>query len=220
VVLYTNTKTPSVTVGGDRKNRNENDPTFSQFVVGNRGRIPLSVNDIKGSNFNEYFGYSVSSGKYLSRDKVLYAAGAPRAQYRGEVVIFDYPPVLTNDTYKRQVRPILEIKAPENSFGSYFGAVVYSVDFDGDGLDELIVGAPFYTFESRSTTTALNDKDKAVDGPNKENSVLLSDDYGDHGCVFVYHFNKNKVHDNMILLAHAFKIPYSRFNNFSHCRAK
>jgi len=32
-----------------------------------------------------------------------------------------------------------------DKFGSYFGSVLASTDLNGDGLDDLLVGAPMYT---------------------------------------------------------------------------
>lgn len=46
-------------------------------------------------------------------------------------------------------------------FGSYFGSVLASADVNGDGLQELIIGAPFY-------------------------NTRYSSDSFDEGCVFIY----------------------------------
>ncbi|ODM94468.1 Integrin alpha-4, partial [Orchesella cincta] len=176
VVLYTNTKTPTDEEMA-RTNRN-NDPTFSQFVVGNRGVIPDG--QTRRTYWNEYFGYSVSSGRYLNKDQIHYVSGAPRAHHCGEVIIFDIPlPLAQQPRFKRQVQPVLEIKPPGNSFGSYFGAVLHSVDLDGDGQDELIVGAPLYTLQSSSSS---KNSEKAA--------KFIMEEYGDHGSVFVYNFSK------------------------------
>ncbi|CAL8099207.1 unnamed protein product [Orchesella dallaii] len=186
VVLYTNTKTPPESMA--RPNRNQNDPTFSQFVVGNRGLIPEKGSKITRAYWNEYFGYSVSSGRYLDKDKVHYASGAPRAEACGEVLIFDIPPPRPQEpSYKRQVKPVITIPAPGNAFGSYFGAVIHSVDLDLDGLDELVVGAPLFAFHFHSN------KDKDT-GNSSEENFFISEDYG--GCVFVYNFNKHEEKPN------------------------
>ncbi len=170
VVLYTNSNRPRK----EMERLNRNDPTFSEFVVLNRGEIPMARdNGLVKYRWNEYFGYSVSSGRYFRKEKVLYVAGSPRAYRRGAVTIFDEPPYNKgiNETYKRQIKEIQEIVVPskreKNSFGSYFGSVIYTVDLDGNELDELVVGAPMYSFMGQNTEA------------------------GDHGCVFIY--NKDKV---------------------------
>lgn len=87
---------------------------------------------------DDYFGYSVDSGIFDSSGQVMYVAGAPRYNIAsGQVVIF-IPPT-------EELEPLTikaKIKGPQA--GSYFGASVCCTDLNGDGFDDLLVGAPTY----------------------------------------------------------------------------
>ncbi|XP_043222873.1 integrin alpha-PS3-like [Amphibalanus amphitrite] len=88
---------------------------------------------------NDYFGYSVGSGRFSSDSHdTLYLAGAPRgAEGKGRALLVDFP--LRND------QPF-SIKADwvGSSLGEYFGAAVLAVDINGDGLSDVVVGAPLF----------------------------------------------------------------------------
>ncbi|KRT82670.1 hypothetical protein AMK59_4505, partial [Oryctes borbonicus] len=78
-------------------------------------------------------GYSVTSGRFYSDKELYYVTGAPRASLKGSVLIF---------TYKSTYIEKKEIK--EGKYvGEYFGASVTASDINGDGWDDLIVGAPY-----------------------------------------------------------------------------
>eukprot|EP00094_Tigriopus_californicus_P009659 TCALIF_09312-PA protein Name:"Similar to itga4 Integrin alpha-4 (Xenopus laevis)" AED:0.10 eAED:0.10 QI:0/0.6/0.54/0.90/1/1/11/1212/799 len=91
---------------------------------------------------NDYTGFALSSGKLLRnaqsgvrpRHMVL---GAPRAgrNRAGSVfaVGFDGSATLTQIS-----------KAKGRQIGEYFGSALATVDVNGDGLDEVLVGAPFF----------------------------------------------------------------------------
>ncbi|TFJ98103.1 DNA-directed RNA polymerases I, II, and III subunit RPABC5-like [Platysternon megacephalum] len=87
-----------------------------------------------------YLGYAVKSMQHQNR--TLYAAGAPRYQHVGMVVVFEIDPGSSNWTDTQHLMG--------KQIGSYFGSVLCSVDVDGDGdTDVLLVGAPLY-YEERS----------------------------------------------------------------------
>ncbi|XP_041365899.1 integrin alpha-4-like isoform X2 [Gigantopelta aegis] len=80
---------------------------------------------------NSYIGYSVTAAR-LTSDGEFIVAGAPRADNKGKVFVYD------------QSFNIMFIKEG-TQFGSYFGASVCAVDLTGDLLDEIVVGAPLFT---------------------------------------------------------------------------
>uniref|UniRef100_A0A8C8VJC9 Integrin subunit alpha L n=1 Tax=Pelusios castaneus TaxID=367368 RepID=A0A8C8VJC9_9SAUR len=85
-------------------------------------------------------GYAVKSMQH--QNKTLYAVGAPRYQHTGMVVVFEIDPNSSNWTEMQHIKG--------EQIGSYFGAVLCSVDVDGDGdTDVLLVGAPLYYEERR-----------------------------------------------------------------------
>ncbi|XP_053219434.1 integrin alpha-L isoform X1 [Podarcis raffonei] len=87
-----------------------------------------------------YLGYALKFLQHQQRE--LYAAGAPRYQHVGRVLIFEVNSSTTNWTLKQDI--------PGQQIGSYFGAVLCSVDVDGDKeTDLLLVGAPQYFTEMR-----------------------------------------------------------------------
>ncbi|XP_075785011.1 integrin alpha-L isoform X1 [Pelodiscus sinensis] len=109
----------------------QGDPAQEIFI-----KSPSSNEEIKDA----YLGYAVKSMQHQNR--TLYAVGAPRYQHIGMVVVFQTHPDSTNWT------DIQHIKGKQ--IGSYFGAVLCSVDMDGDGdTDMLLVGSPLY-YEERS----------------------------------------------------------------------
>uniref|UniRef100_A0A182WB95 Integrin alpha second immunoglobulin-like domain-containing protein n=1 Tax=Anopheles minimus TaxID=112268 RepID=A0A182WB95_9DIPT len=91
---------------------------------------------------NSYFGYAVSSGKFLGTEKVLYVASAPQARKQhGEVIIFDYA---DNRTVLEEV--IVRYQTfPGHQFGEYFGYALLTQDFDSDGYPDLAIGAPMHS---------------------------------------------------------------------------
>ncbi|GBP30999.1 Integrin alpha-PS1 [Eumeta japonica] len=89
-----------------------------------------------------YLGMAVAGAPFFST-KMSFAAGAPRARGSGQVVIFS----------KRQVTDwsspdvtilIVNLVLTGEQFGSNYGYEVSSADVNGDGLPDLLVGAPFY----------------------------------------------------------------------------
>ncbi|PZC71171.1 hypothetical protein B5X24_HaOG213949 [Helicoverpa armigera] len=87
---------------------------------------------------DEYFGYSVESGVFQKDGNILYVAGAPRANIAGGKVLIFEPPILEFKSLNIK----MTIKGPQS--GSYFGASLCVTDINGDGLDDLLVGAPTY----------------------------------------------------------------------------
>ncbi|RVE51883.1 hypothetical protein evm_003503 [Chilo suppressalis] len=87
---------------------------------------------------DDYFGYSVESGVFEETGIILNVAGAPRSgKGYGQVLLFE-PTTRETDPLKIKAQLI----GPQ--LGSYFGASLCAVDIDGDGLSDLLVGAPNY----------------------------------------------------------------------------
>ncbi|XP_054570303.1 integrin alpha-2 [Eptesicus fuscus] len=89
---------------------------------------------LQDRNHSSYLGYSVAA---ISTGKgVHFVAGAPRANYTGQIVLYS-----VNENGNVTV-----IQAHRgDQIGSYFGSVLCSVDVDKDGVtDVLLVGAPMF----------------------------------------------------------------------------
>ncbi|XP_063226281.1 integrin alpha-PS5-like [Bacillus rossius redtenbacheri] len=112
-------------------------------------RIPNPVHTSEQES-NDYFGYAVSSGKFFKKPAdasgTLYVSGAPRAgNLRGKVFVFALP--------ARESRPLdVRVEKVGEQLGEYFGASLCVADLDGDGLDDLLVGAPHYSLREPGGT--------------------------------------------------------------------
>uniref|UniRef100_A0A131YV14 Vitronectin receptor alpha subunit n=1 Tax=Rhipicephalus appendiculatus TaxID=34631 RepID=A0A131YV14_RHIAP len=88
---------------------------------------------------DSYKGYSVTTGRLLHGPELTVAAGSPRGgDYKGQVFLFgiDGP---GND--RRVVVRILS----GSQMCEYFGSSLLATDLDGDGIDDLLVGAPMHS---------------------------------------------------------------------------
>ncbi|CAG2057294.1 unnamed protein product [Timema podura] len=80
-------------------------------------------------------GMSVTAANFFG-NKLSYAAGAPRANGTGQVVLFIQQP---------PANPMsLQLILHGEQFASSFGYEITNADINGDTLPDLIVGAPFY----------------------------------------------------------------------------
>lgn len=111
------------------------------------------VADIPTIANTSYFGYAVTSGKFLLPNdlKLFYAVSAPRADNNSYVMIF--PGIVPN---------LMEnsLKLIEEQQFSYFGYAIVCDDFNNDGRPDLAVSAPFYSennsFENGAVYVYLN----------------------------------------------------------------
>ncbi|XP_053309352.1 integrin alpha-3 [Spea bombifrons] len=84
---------------------------------------------------NIYLGYTSQVGTgVLHKDQVTVVSGAPRWEHKGAVFLLD----VQGDTM--EVRTVLT----GQQVGSYFGGAIALVDINNDGLQDVVVGAPYY----------------------------------------------------------------------------
>ncbi|GLH01035.1 Integrin alpha-PS1 [Gryllus bimaculatus] len=96
-----------------------------------------------------FFGYQVAAGYFFSQKELLHVAGAPRAyDMKGLVAIYSI------GNRHKDVK-LIDVKKGQ-SFGEYFGSTLAVADVTGDGFDDLIIGAPFFSL------------------------------HGDEGCIYVF----------------------------------
>ncbi|XP_045133271.1 integrin alpha-PS2-like isoform X5 [Portunus trituberculatus] len=87
---------------------------------------------------DQYLGYSVAVGDFNGDGTEDVALGVPKGlNYTGKVALFT-----------EHLRPIQNITGYQ--LGSYFGYCLAVLDFNRDGLDDIVIGAPLYTdYEDR-----------------------------------------------------------------------
>ncbi|KAK4884565.1 hypothetical protein RN001_000836 [Aquatica leii] len=106
---------------------------------------PVYISSLKDDNY--YFGYSVSSGRFMLKYTDLwYISGSPRAEdLYGMVLLFEYPTYDDSDL-------ILHKKIVGEQLGSYFGGSVLGVSTTGSktriAIADLLVGAPSYVIDT------------------------------------------------------------------------
>lgn len=92
-----------------------------------------STKESSSKEDDSYLGYSSVSGDFMGEGLQGVAVGMPRGgQLLGKVLIFSWN--LTN-----------QVNITGEQIGAYFGYSLCTVDVDGDGLQDLIIGAPMYT---------------------------------------------------------------------------
>ncbi|XP_043525000.1 integrin alpha-PS2-like isoform X2 [Frieseomelitta varia] len=112
---------------------------FSQ-PLNSRARI-MFTKEGPATEDDSYMGYSVTTGDFIGNGDSGTAVGVPRgSDLLGKVILF------TSDmTNPRNITG--------EQMGAYFGYAVASGDIDGDGLDDLLVGAPMYTIPDNPEMT-------------------------------------------------------------------
>ncbi|XP_069186792.1 integrin alpha-PS2 isoform X4 [Procambarus clarkii] len=82
---------------------------------------------------DQYLGYSVAVGDFSGDGKQDVALGVPKGlNYTGKIAL-----------YTHELTPLQNITGYQ--LGSYFGYSLAVVDFNNDGLDDIIVGSPMYS---------------------------------------------------------------------------
>ena len=110
--------------------------------TGTTGSYETALNERNSGNFTKHghLGLSVTSGRYFD-NTLYYVSGAPHVDDggsgSGEIYFFKQNPVTAQ----------LDMEAGRTlrggGFGAGFGYSLLTLDANGDGLDDLVVGAPF-----------------------------------------------------------------------------
>ncbi|XP_052127501.1 integrin alpha-PS2 isoform X2 [Frankliniella occidentalis] len=97
------------------------------------GGVVVATGEGSSVDDDSYLGYSATSGDFDGNGVVDVAFGMPRgSSLMGRVVVYSWNLVnLFNRT--------------GDQMGSYFAYALAAVDVDGDGLDDLVIGAPLFT---------------------------------------------------------------------------
>ncbi|XP_073956802.1 integrin alpha-PS1-like isoform X3 [Choristoneura fumiferana] len=179
-----------------------------------------------------YLGMSVAGASFFD-ETPSYAAGAPRSRGTGQVVIFSKRIIKdwsSSDFYILNFTLLLN----GEQFGSSFGYEVASADVNGDGLPDLLIGAPFYFSKENGGAVYLylNDKrhfsqkyNKRLTGKpesqfgisianagdlNKDGceDVAIGSPYEDNGVVYIHLGNrKNGLHTKADQVIRAESLP-------------
>ncbi|XP_014485304.1 PREDICTED: integrin alpha-PS1 isoform X2 [Dinoponera quadriceps] len=106
-----------------------------EFLTRDNTVYSAPMQDLSPVNKYSYLGMSVAVGNFFGKG-LAYAAGAPRSNGTGQVVLF------TRYDYKPDMEVTLVLDGEQ--FASSYGYEITSADVNGDKLTDLIVAAPFY----------------------------------------------------------------------------
>lgn len=108
-----------------------------EYLKREKGPVLGPLNDLdKPIQKYSYMGMSVTGGKLFSKNEMIYATGAPRADYNGMVYLF-------KRKERKDAEMNIECTIAGKQFASNFGYEILATDTNNDGLDELLIAAPF-----------------------------------------------------------------------------
>lgn len=151
------------------------------YEVGDENRLDAELVPVPA---NSYLGFSLDSGKMLTkRGQLTIVAGAPRANHSGAVVL------LKKDEAKSSLLTA-EYTLEGSGLASSFGYDLAVLDINGDGWQDIVVGAPQYFIKDGDIGGAiyvyLNEEGawdkitpKRIDGPAYSMFGLAVENMGD-----------------------------------------
>ncbi|KAL2082997.1 hypothetical protein ACEWY4_020770 [Coilia grayii] len=108
--------------------------TVKVFNMSSNMLYNLNKDDVTSQRYS-YLGYAVTAGHFSSPSSIDVAAGVPRDDGHGKVYIF-----------RIEGSSLVKIfQASGKMMGSYYGSSLCAVDLNGDGLSDLLVGAPMHS---------------------------------------------------------------------------
>ncbi|KAF4526341.1 hypothetical protein B566_EDAN014649 [Ephemera danica] len=128
------------------------------------------------------FGYAVTSGRFFSRRDVFYVGGAPRTESNGRVYLFKFP----RDGDKSMMTNKITLSGTQP--GEYFGGSLATCDVNGDNLDDLLVGAPLFTYTEQDEGRVLLYLGNQQQSLVKRSTiyVAIGAPFEDKGVVYLY----------------------------------
>lgn len=155
-------------VGGIARRRRQTRGKIPEYQMFSRAFIPNPYYTSAMEDF-DLMGYSVTSGRFRSKDELLYVGGAPRgAGSHGKVIVFSFP-----DWQSQPLTVLAEWKGKQ--LGENFGASLVAADVNGDGLSDLLVGAPMHSLKDKP------DAGRVQVFLSSQDQQLVSSDYRYHG---------------------------------------
>ena len=114
-------------------------------------RNQVSTEEGSPNDDDSYLGYSVTTGEFTGDDHMDIAVGMPRgANLSGKVsravlIIIRYflQTCLQVVLYNTNLTNLHNLTGDQ--IGAYFGYTIATCDINGDGLDDILIGAPMWT---------------------------------------------------------------------------
>lgn len=152
--------------GGELIVYHQTEKRFGSSLVRDFGS-PSANNMSAISETYSYAGYAVASGRFHdNRNIISYIVGAPRAlrsTCTGHVLIMN---TNINNSWK------LAMKLQGQQMGEYFGSSLLATDINSDGRDDLIVGAPLYTYKPSDKSYTGYDEGRIYVYVNNKKGIL------------------------------------------------